>query len=444
MALDPKADGLVKEPPVASADWSRPLRRGGGAVLVAMAGLSIWAAYAPLDSAIMAPGLVAVENSRQVVQHLEGGIVKEILVRDGQLVNQGDLLFRFDETQARAAYDTLSNQLAIFTAREARLTAERNGDDQVVFPADLENNQEPTIRRAIDDERASFRERTGLRRVQLEVLQNRIATFRREITGLLEERQSSERQIKLINEELVGLRDLFRRQLVPINRLNTMERERERLGQIIARSLTDSAKAERSIGEVDLQIAQERVDFQKQVVAEQIEVRRSIAETSERRNVARDVFNRLDIRAPQTGIAQSRKFSTLGAVVRPGDALVEIAPVNQNLVIRAQVDPRDIDLLRIGQRAQIRFPNFKAAETPTIFGSVRFMSNDRIQDERNPNQQYFFVEVMTEFNAIPADLRERIRTGMPADVTFPTGERTAARYFFQPIEERLRASFRER
>lgn len=444
MALDPKADGLVKEPPLASSDWSKPLRRGGGAVLIAIAGLSAWAAYAPLDSAIMAPGVVAVENSRQVVQHLEGGIVKDIFVRDGQLVNQGDLLFRFDETQARAAFDTLSAQLAIAVAREARLNAERNGADAVTFPPELEASEDPTVRRAVDDERASFRERTGLRKVQLDVMQNRIATFRREIAGLNEERESSERQVKLIDQELVGLRDLFKKQLVPLTRINTMERDRERLVQNIARSLTDSAKAERSIGEVELQIAQERVDFQKQVVAEQIEVRRSIAETAERRNVARDVLNRLEVRAPQTGIAQARKFATLGAVVRPGDPLVEIAPINQNLVIRAQVDPRDIDLLKIGQRAQVRFPNFKAAEAPTIFGTVRLMSNDRVQDERNPQQSYFFVEVLTEFQTIPADLRERIRTGMPADVTFPTGERTAARYFFQPIEERLRASFRER
>ncbi len=130
--------------------------------------------------------------------------------------------------------------------------------------------------------------------------------------------------------------------------------------------------------------------------------------------------------------------------MRPGDTMIEIAPINQNLVIRAQIDPKDIDVLRVGQRAEVRFPNFKASETPTIFGKLLALSNDRIQDERNPQLSYFFAEVLTEFDKIPANLRERIRTGMPADVTFPTGERSAARYFLQPLEERIRNSMRER
>jgi HlyD family secretion protein len=438
------ADPIVKAPPTASSDWSRPLRRGGGAVLLAVLGIGIWAAYAPLDSAILAPGQVAVENSRQTVQHFEGGMIKEIHVRDGQLVQAGDLLFRFDETQARATFDTLSNQLGVFLAREARLMAERENLSEVQFADEILRSTDANVVRAITDERASFRERAGLKKVQLDVFHNRIATFEREIEGLKIERDSSERQIKLIDQELVGLRELYAKQLVPLTRLNAMERERERLSQIIARSMTDTAKAERNIGEVRLQIAQLEADFQKQAVSELIDVRRAVAETIERRNVARDVFTRLDIRAPMTGIAQARKFSTIGAVVRPGDAMVEIAPINQNLVIRAQVDPRDIDVLRLGQRAEVRFPNFKASEAPTIFGNVRALSNDRIQDERNPQVSYFFVEVLTEFDKIPTALRERIRTGMPADVTFPTGERSAARYFLQPLEERIRNAFRER
>ncbi len=227
------AEPTIKLPPAASSDWFRPLRRGGGAVVVALLGLWTWAAFAPLDSAVMAPGQVAVENSRQTIQHLEGGIIKEIHVRDGQLVQSGDLLFRMDETQARATFETLSNQLGVFLAREARLMAERENASQVVFAPEILQSNDANVRRAIADEQANFRERAGLKKVQLDVLENRIATFQREIEGLREERESSQRQIKLIDQELVGLRDLFTKQLVPLTRLNTLERERERLVQLL-------------------------------------------------------------------------------------------------------------------------------------------------------------------------------------------------------------------
>ncbi len=434
----------IKAPPVASDDWRVPLRRGGLTCLAALTGFSTWLMLAPLDSAVVAAGQVAVESSRQIVQHFEGGIVKEILVRDGQPVKVGDLLFTLDDTQARAALDTLSSQIGALMAREARLLAEREKAESVVFPSFLLESTNPEVKRAITDEKANFAERMGLRKVQLNVLQNRIETFKREIEGLASEQQSSAKQIGFIDQELPGLKTLLRSGLVALGRVTALERERERLVSVIGRSVTDSAKADRSIGEANLQIAQTDVEFQKQAVADLIETRRMLAELRERFNVAREVVNRLEIRAPRTGVAQARRFATVGAVVRPGDVMVEIAPVEENLVIRAQVEPRDIDVLKVGQKSEVRFPNFKASETPLLFGTIKALSNDRIQDPANPNQAYFFVEVIADNSTLPENLRQRVRAGMPAEVIFPTGERSAARYLFQPIEDRLRASLRER
>lgn len=434
----------IKAPPTASADWRLPLRRGGGVSLIALVGLIAWATLAPLDSAVVASGLVAVEGSRQIVQHFEGGMVREIHVRDGQLVREGELLFVFDDTQARATLDTLSAQFDVLTAREHRLLAERLKVSEVSFPDELKAKKDPSIQRAVEDERSNFRERSGLRRVQNDVLLNKVATFKREIEGLRLEQTASERQLELIDQELPGLHGLLVKGLVSVSRVSTLERERARLTAVVARSVTDGAKAERSIGDAELQIVQGDVDFQRTVVADLIDARRQMAEIREKTGVARDILQRLEVRAPQAGVAQARKFATIGAVARPGDTLIEIAPIDQNLVIRAQVDPKDIDVLRIGQSSEIRFPNFKASETPLMHGQVRALSNDRIQDPANPANSYFFVEVQADTEEIPAMLRERIRSGMAAEVIFPTGERSAARYFLQPLTDRLRQSFRER
>lgn len=434
----------IKAPPTASADWKTPLRRGGGVTLFALSGFIGWAALAPLDSAVIASGVVAVEGSRQIVQHLEGGIVREIYVRDGQHVSEGEVLFVFDDTQARASLDTYSAQLDVLTAREHRLLAERAKADTVTFPNELLAKKEQAIRRAVEDERANFRERSDLRRVQNDVLHNKIATFKREIEGLRSEQTASERQLELIDQELPGLHSLLAKGLVSVSRVSTLERERARLTAVIARSVTDSAKAERNIGDAELQIVQGDVDFQRTVVSDLIDARRQMSEIRERMGVARDILQRLEIKAPLAGVAQGRKFATIGAVVRPGDTLVEIAPIDQNLVIRAQIDPKDIDVLRVGQVSEVRFPNFKASEAPLMLGQIRALSNDRIQDPQNPNNSYFFVEVQADAEAIPAALRERIRSGMTAEVIFPTGERSAGRYLLQPLADRLRHSFRER
>jgi HlyD family type I secretion membrane fusion protein len=425
------SDLALSAPPLASADWRRPLRRGGVAGGAALGVLLGWAVLAPLDSAVMAPGLVAAEG-------------RAIHIRDGQSVRAGEFLFELDDMQARATLDTLSIQRDILSAREHRLLAERGKASDIVFPEALLARLDAAIQSATQDERANFRERAELRKVQTEVLQNRAGTFAREIEGLRSEQLASERQLELIDQELPGLQALRARGLVSVSRVSGLERERARLTAVVARAVTDGAKAQRSVGEVELQIVQGDVEFQRQLVAELIETRRLIAELDERIGVARDVLDRLVVRAPQAGVVQARRFATIGAVARPGDVLVEIAPVEQKLVIRAQLAPRDIDLIRIGQRSEIRFPNFKTAEAPVLFGAVQAFSNDRIQDPANPANSYFFVEVHADASTIPAPLRSRIRTGMAAEIIVPTGERSAASYLLEPLTDRLRQSFRER
>lgn len=412
-------------------------------VLVTFGVGGAWAVNARLDGAVLAPGIVVVESRRQVVQHFEGGILAEIHVKDGDHVEEGALLFRLDNSMARASAETLQLQLAALRMREARLIAERDSEERITFPPEVAANAaNELVARAIRDEESQFNQRREGLRFQVKVLQSRIEQLEREIGGLQSEEGASREQLSYVERELPGVRSLLQRQLVPLARLTALERERVRLEGLLARTLVDITKAQSQISEARLQIQQAQVTFQQSVAAEIVETRRMIGDTRERIIAARDTMARLDVKAPMAGIAQSRRVSTRGAVIRPGDPLIEIAPVQSELVVQAQVNPNDVDALKVGMKAQLRFPNFKMTEAPRVYGEVLTISNDRVQE---PNvQPHFAVQILADTSHLDPDLRGRIRPGQNTEVVIATGERSALSYLVGPIKERIVQSMRER
>ncbi|MEJ1939205.1 HlyD family efflux transporter periplasmic adaptor subunit, partial [Nostoc sp. NIES-2111] len=202
--------------------------------------------------------------------------------------------------------------------------------------------------------------------------------------------------------------------------------ERSRLGGAVGRAQADLAKTEQSIGETRMQIAQLKQQFLENVSKDLPNVRRNIAELREKLSVQHDILRRVEIVAPQTGVIQGSKVFTVGGVIRPGDPLMEVAPVTDQLVIRAQVNPMDVDAVHIGDTAEIRFPSFSSTKPPLFFGTVKRLSRDRLTDERNPNAQpYFAAEIAVDYDKIEPWYRDRIMAGMTADVVIATGERTA-------------------
>ncbi|MGL5115263.1 MAG: HlyD family type I secretion periplasmic adaptor subunit [Beijerinckiaceae bacterium] len=403
-----------------------------------------WAFFAPLDSAIQGSGVVAVQSSRKIIQHLEGGIISEILVRDGDHVEAGTLLFKLDDTTHKSQLEVQRNVLLTSLIKEARLITERDSQPVIVFPRSvLEARSNGNLVRAMDDEIATFQQRKQLLATQLQVQSNRMDTSLQEIEGLQSEEKSAREQGVELNRELVGLRELLKRQMVPLTRVTTLERERVRLEGLAARSRTDQAKVRQQIVDAEIQIAQLRTQFQNGISTEIIDIRKAIADAHERVAVAQDIVNRLEVRAPQAGVVQSRRFGTIGAVVRAGDALLDIAPIDEPLVIQAKVSTRDVSVMKRGIVAEVRFPGFKAAETPLITGRIRSVSYDRIMDPSGGNP-HFAVEVEVDGHTIPAELKQRLRAGMDADILVPTGERSALTYMLEPLTDRLRYSFRER
>jgi HlyD family secretion protein len=423
-------------------DWRKPALFGYAIIVATFVVGGGWAAYAKLDSAVTATGVVAVESNRKTVQHLEGGIVREILVQEGQRVTEGQLLFKLDPVAPKAGYDLQRNQLDFLLAQEARLVSERDGKSQIEFPAEMQgaDHDPANVRAAMADQTNQFNERRASLSGQIDILQSKIEQYRTEIGGLKDEQTATQGQLSFINEELVDVRYLLDKNLVQKSRVLALEREKSRLEGVIGRSTADQAKAENNIGEADLQMRQLRQKFLEDVAGAIQDVRQKIADTREKVRVASDVLSRLEIKSPATGVVQNLHVFTVGGVIRAGEPFLDIVPEHAPLIVQAHVSPNDIDSVHQDLQAEIRFPAFHSRLIPIMLGKVMSVSRDRLVDEQN-KQPYFLAQVLVD--EVPDTLRDRLTAGMPADVIFPTGERTVISYLVNPLKERMRTVMRE-
>jgi HlyD family type I secretion membrane fusion protein len=433
----------MAEQSVTVRDWRRPALLGYLIIFLAFGVLGTWSAFARLDSAVVAPGVVTVESSRKTIQHFEGGMVREILVREGQHVQEGDVLFRLDGTQSQASADIARNQLAANLAQEARLIAERDGASLIDFPVELRGQMDRAIvKEVVKDQQQQFSERRASLEGQISILESRLKQYQTEIEGLAQEKGATERQLKFIEAELVDLHGLLEKALVQKSRVLALEREKSRLEGVIGRSIADSSKAENGIGETKLQIDQLRKKFSEDVNTSIVDVRQKIADLREKVTVSQDVLKRIEIRAPRSGVVQNVRVATVGGVVRAGETLLELVPDGDGLVINAQIALTDIDLLRPDMQAEVRFSAFHGKILPIILARVTTISRDRIVDEQS-KQPYFLARVVVDEENIPAEIRGRVSAGMSTDVVIPTGERTVMDYLVRPLRNRAGKALRE-
>lgn len=426
-----------------SANWRTPLLIGWAIVAFAVGGSFAWAALAPLDSAVVASGTVSVESNRKTVQHLEGGIVREIAVKDGDVVEQGQVLFRLDITAGEAEFEAVRSQKAALLAEEARLLSERDLLREIRFPREvLDRQDDPTVAHAIADQQRLFRERGALIRAQTDVLKARIQQEKEELAGAEQEQLSGQKQIEWLDQELPGLRTLYEKGLVQWTRITSLERQRAQLEGVTAKAAATHARLQHSVSQTELEIAELMQKFQQEIAGEIAAIRRQIAEMTQKQRVSQDILNRLAITAPQAGVVQGLKVFTPGGIIRPGDPLLDIVPLNEEFVVRAQVSPFSMDVVHAGQRAELRFPAFHLPYIPVMFGVVRTLSHDRLVDE-STNEPYFAAEIVADKSTLPDEIKEKLRAGMPVDVVIVSGERTPLQYLLAPLTDRLRKGMRE-
>jgi HlyD family type I secretion membrane fusion protein len=430
--------------PALSPDW-RPVVRLGFGVIAGMLGtFLIWALVARLDGAALAGGVVSVETNRKTIQHLEGGIVREILVRDGDLVQEGQVLVRLDRTRAESIDDLYRNQLAIQLAQESRLIAEREGADTIGFPPEVTAlGHVPVVARAIADQKKQFDGRRDTLMRTIEVANAQIAQAVKEGEQNDIENKTARATLQNVSRELELVQGLFEKNLVALTRVTSLEREKLRLEGVIANTEAGAIKVKEKVQELTLRRDQASQDYRQEAATHLGELQKSIAELRQQVIIAADTRQRIDVRAPITGVVQQLRVFTIGGVVKPGDPLLDLVPVSDSLIIKARISPLDADRVSADMDAEIRFPSFRYMGLQTIRGKVRAISRDRLLDETT-REPYFDAQITVERKDLPVAIVDRLSAGMPAEVVIPTGERTVFDYLVTPIVERFQTSMRER
>lgn len=400
-----------------------------------------WAALAPIDGAAVAAGTVNVRSYSKFVQHLEGGIIEQIFVDDGEEVVKGQPILALDSTQSKAQLDIADSQYIALTAREIRLIAERENSESLIFPDNFSARGE-TAEEEMLAQTQVFEARRAMIAGRISVLQQRIEQLKSQTLGMDALRLSKEQLSASFSEELNDVSELLNQGFSEKTRLRELERNIASFNGEAAELSANIAVAQMSIGETELEILQTRTEFLNDVVSELDQVQTSKVDVSERITALTDIVSRTTIRAPESGIVNGLRVHTIGGVISPGMEILEIVPQQDDLIVEAMVSPNDIDRVAISQDATIRFSSFGGSTVPTIFGKVINLSANRMINESTGLPHYLArVEVTPEGMADLGDLI--LLPGMPAEVFISTGSRTMLEYLFKPFSNALARSFRE-
>jgi HlyD family secretion protein len=422
---------------------------GVAITILLVGGAGGWSATAQMAGAVIAQGTLVVESNVKKVQHPTGGVVGEILVKEGSAVTEGQVVLRLDDTVTRATLGVVRSQLDELMAREARLLAERDAAEGIAFaPGLAKRRDDASVAMALAGEEKLFEARKSARTGQRAQLRERVAQTNEEIRGLSAQLAAKEAELALLAKELAGVTELYQKNLVSISRYMLLQRDQTRLqgerGQLIA----DIARARGKISETELQIIQLDQDFRSEVLKDLRDAQGKIAELKERVTAAEDQLKRIDLRAPQAGFVHQLAAHTVGGVIGNGEIVMQIVPRADELVVEAKIAPSDIDQVASGTTASVRIVAGNQRTTPIILGVVTRVSADIAREQQQntaqPAQPYYIARI-----ALPTEEVARLEDihlvpGMPAEVFIQTHERTPLQYLLKPLHEQIARTFRER
>jgi HlyD family type I secretion membrane fusion protein len=402
-----------------------------------------WAATAPLASAVQASGNLIVSGDNKIVQHLDGGIIREILVKNGDKVTEGQVLIRVDDVQAKASVDLIRSQYLSLLAAEARLQAERDETKEVTFPQELlEASAQPGVQAMIEGQNNLFTERKRTLDGQVSVLQQRIKQLKQQIGGAAMQQQAQDEQLKLIQDELDSAMQLYAKGYVPKTRILELQRTVAALGGESGAYKSSKASTQQAIGEAELQILQLRKERLSEVIQNLSDTQDKINAMTERLHAAEDVLKRTIITAPASGTVLNLAANTIGGVIAPGGKILEIVPGNLPLLIEAAVRPEDIAEIRPGLVTEIRLTAYNQRSTGIIHGTVTEVSADRIVTQQDPRGHF---EIKARITDDLSQLPEiEIVPGMPAILSIPIQERTVLEYIIGPLTDYIASGMREK
>lgn len=433
-------------PPMPSAAEALSHHGRTAILLIAVFGgsFSAWSVTFDIEGAVVAPGVIAVEHNIKKIQHPTGGVVRELLVVEGQMVKEGDVLVRLDDTVTRANLGIVVNDLTAQRARVARLQAERDGAEQPVFPDDLVARAatDKDVASVIEGERSVFNSRATTRRGQKQQLTERIGQSREEIRGAEEQLVATRNQTVLAKDELKDLDKLWRKGLVPRTRVSQLEREIMRNEGLQGELLARVAQSQGKITETEVQITQLDRDLAAEVAKDIRETETKINELNERRLTAEDQFRRIEIKAPISGAVFQLAVHTVGGVISPSEPAMMIVPEGDRLIVEAKINPTDIDRVAVGQQTMIRLSAFNGHTTPQVAGVVTRVSGDLVKEQQT-QQSYFTAGITISDEEIKKLRGLKLLPGMPAESYIKTAPRTFANYLTKPIRDQFHRALRE-
>ena len=433
-------DALKK---VAVPDPGRPGRIGLWVLAIGFGGFLAWAALAPLDEGVPATGMVSIDTKRKTVQHLIGGIVQDVLVREGDEVQEGQLLIRLDSAVARSNYETVRQRYLGLRAMQGRLLAEQTGRTAIAFHPDLvAAGTDPLIKQQMQNQEQLFMTRASLLRSDLQSIEESIQGqegLLEAYKGMLENRTS---QLRLLNEELGHLRGLVKEGYAPRNRQLELERMVADSSTAIADLMGNSERARRAIGEMRQRALSRKQEYRKEVETQLADVNREVQADSEKMRAVSDDLARTEIRAPASGQVVGLAVQTVGAVVQSGQKLMDIVPKDAPLILEAHVAPHLIDRVHTDLLVDVRFSSFAHSPQLVVDGKVVSISADLLTEPQT-NVSYYLARVEVTPEGLKRLGKRQLQPGMPVEVIFKTGERSMLTYLLHPLTKRLAASMTE-
>uniref|UniRef100_M4C600 Uncharacterized protein n=1 Tax=Hyaloperonospora arabidopsidis (strain Emoy2) TaxID=559515 RepID=M4C600_HYAAE len=422
-------------------------RKGALILLVGVIGFVVWAAYAPLDEGVPTEGQVSVESNHRVVQHFSGGIVSSLLVHEGQQVKAGDVLFKLDEQASKARYEEVRQRYAGLRAQEDRLRAEQLHRAVIEFHPDLLKLQDdPLIQQQMRNQSQLLAARTSALAADIAGKKESIAGYQAMIQGYQGMLASHESQLVLLEEQLQGLRALTAEGYAPRNQQNDLEQRVAALHGERANTQANIIRTQRAILELQQQINQRNQLEHKEMDAEMAQVKLQVEADAQKLVALRDELGRTEIRSPASGQVVGLQVHTLGAVIQPGQKLMDIVPSGESLIIDAQIPPHLIDKIHAGQAADVRFSTFSNSPQLLAEGRLKSVSSDLLTKPAatlEGSQSYYLARIVLTEKGMQALQGRQLQPGMPVQVVIKTGERTLWDYWMHPLSKRLAASMKE-
>lgn len=426
------------------ADTGRATRVGLWTLAIGFGGFLLWAAFAPLDEGVPGPGIVAIDTKRKVVQHLSGGIIKEVLVKEGDFVKEGQVLLRLDDAAAKANYEQIRQRYLNLRAAEGRLQAEQRGSGKIEFHPDvIRAAKDPQIRQVVTNQEQLFQSRRSALQADLQGMEENIKGQEALILAYDSMLVNRKSQQALLAEELSNTRELVKDGYAPRNRQLELERMVAESGSTAFELQGNSQRAKRTVAEIRQRIISRQQEYRKEVESHLSEVGRDAQGDVQKFKAATDDLDRIEIKSPSAGQVVGLAFQSVGGVIGPGQKLLDVVPAEQALLIEARVAPHLIDRVKNELPVDVRFNSFAHSPQLVVEGRVISVSGDLLTDPQANSAPYYLARVAVTADGYKKLGNRQLQPGMPVEVIFLTGERSLLKYLLSPLTKRLAASMKE-